>query len=105
VVAFITRSGESRITRPGDARRAVPRPSPVVEFRAVPTFTLLAKHAALDAANAQLLAQLAREADVHTPMRPTAATAGGDEAKLRGLPAIGRGVSGAIRGTKPGASL
>ena len=29
------------------------------------------------------------------------ATAGGDGRKLRGIPAIGRGVSGAIRGTSP----
>lgn len=29
------------------------------------------------------------------------ATAGGDERKLRGIPAIGRGVTGAISGTVP----
>jgi len=29
------------------------------------------------------------------------ATAGGDEQKLRGIPAIGRGVSGCIPGTSP----
>ena len=29
------------------------------------------------------------------------ATAGGDERKLRGIPAIGRGVTGAIAGTVP----
>lgn len=34
------------------------------------------------------------------------ATAGGDAASLRGIPVVGaRGVSGAIRGTKPGANL
>jgi len=31
----------------------------------------------------------------------TRATAGGDERKLRGIPAIGRGVAGAIPGTAP----
>jgi hypothetical protein len=30
------------------------------------------------------------------------ATAGGDERALRGIPCIGRGVGGAIRGTQPG---
>jgi hypothetical protein len=29
------------------------------------------------------------------------ATAGGDERKLRGIPAIGRGVAGAVPGTAP----
>ncbi len=29
------------------------------------------------------------------------ATAGGDERKLRGIPAIGRGVSGAVAGSSP----
>jgi hypothetical protein len=32
-------------------------------------------------------------------------TAPGDSRKLRGIPAIGRGVSGAIRDTRPGDSL
>lgn len=32
----------------------------------------------------------------------TRATAGGDETKLRGIPAIGRGVQGCIPGTRPG---
>lgn len=34
--------------------------------------------------------------------RVSSATAGGDEAKLRGIPAIARGVSGEIPGTRPG---
>ena len=33
------------------------------------------------------------------------ATAGGDERRLRGIPAIGRGCGGAIRGTRPGDGL
>jgi hypothetical protein len=38
-------------------------------------------------------------------IKPTKATAGGDERKLRGIPAIGRGVAGAIPGTRPGSNL
>lgn len=34
-------------------------------------------------------------------LRLSRATAGGDERKLRGIPAIGRGVAGAIPGTSP----
>ena len=33
--------------------------------------------------------------------RPTFATAAGDERKLRGIPAIARGVAGVIPGTSP----
>ena len=41
-----------------------------------------------------------------TDVVPTAGTtAGGDWQRLRGVPAIGRGVQGAIRGTRPGDSL
>lgn len=36
-----------------------------------------------------------------TTDEPKGATAGGDERKLRGIPAIGRGVTGAIAGTVP----
>lgn len=42
--------------------------------------------------------------DVGEPAPPTTAyraTAAGDEAKLRGIPAIGRNVAGAIPGTSP----
>ncbi len=53
-------------------------------------------------------ARLVREAlddvaiDPATPMhRDGPATAGGDERRLRGIPAIGRGVTGAIPGTDP----
>lgn len=41
-------------------------------------------------------------ASVPEPARTAGATAGGDERRLRGIPAIGRGVSGAISGTQPG---
>ena len=38
--------------------------------------------------------------------RQAAATAGGDAERLRGIPVVGaKGVSGAIRGTKPGGNL
>lgn len=33
------------------------------------------------------------------------ATAAGDESRLRGIPALARGVGGAIPGTRPGAAL
>lgn len=60
--------------------------------------------AELDRHNAQMMLRLAREADDDIPMRG-GATAGGDGARLRGLPAIGRGSSGAIRGTNPERAL
>jgi hypothetical protein len=49
------------------------------------------------------MVQVAREtATADTPIRTAGgATAGGDPRRLRGLPAIGRGVSGAIPGTSP----
>jgi len=40
-----------------------------------------------------------------TPTRILNATAGGDERRLRGIPAIGRGVAGAITGTRPEDSI
>jgi hypothetical protein len=40
--------------------------------------------------------------ETSAPEQPvTGATAGGDERKLRGIPAIGRGVAGAIAGSVP----
>lgn len=58
----------------------------------------------LRAAQAKALAEIIRNVDPDDP--PTAkiyrTTAGGDERKLRGIPAIGRGVAGAIPGTNPG---
>ena len=53
-------------------------------------------------AQARIVADLAREADDHLILRPICgATPAGDEQRLRGIPVIG-GVSGAIRGTRPG---
>lgn len=58
------------------------------------------RNAQLDAHNAQVLARVTLETSVEE--RPvTGATAGGDERKLRGIPAIGRGVAGAIPGSSP----
>lgn len=64
---------------------------------------LAVKHAELDAHNAKTLHRIAQETSGDTTPIRTAkgATAGGDERKLRGIPAIGRGVSGVIPGTSP----
>lgn len=52
--------------------------------------------AEIDAKNARLIAQLSGETK-DVPLRPGASE--GDQ--LRGIPAIGRGVSGAVPGTNP----
>lgn len=55
----------------------------------------------LRAAQAQLLATIIREIDPDDPVlteRRYATTLAGDERKLRGIPAIGRGVAGATSG-------
>jgi hypothetical protein len=68
-----------------------------------PTSTILAiKHAALTTHFAQERARIALETTTDT--EPTAGHVYsflGDEQKLRGIPAIGRGVQGAIAGTRP----
>ncbi len=53
--------------------------------------------------DARKLARIVLEAggDEEPPKQSAGATSGGDWERLRGLPAIGRGVSGAIRGTDP----
>ena len=48
---------------------------------------------------------LAQTAPDLNSTRLSTATAGGDEQKLRGIPAIGRGVQGAIPGSSPGGNL
>jgi hypothetical protein len=50
-------------------------------------------------ANAQLLERLARETNVPLERLQTATPA--DELTLRGIPAVGRGIAGVIRGTQP----
>ena len=64
--------------------------------------SLQQKHRRLKAEQARQLARIAREQRGDDgSQRPTGVTAAGDERRLRGLPAVGRGVSGAIRGTSP----
>jgi hypothetical protein len=52
---------------------------------------------------AEQVAELAREENVPLPI--ATATLAGDPQRLRGLPAIGRNVSGAMRGTQPDLEL
>jgi hypothetical protein len=66
----------------------------------VATFALAVRNAQLDVHNARMLREFSREAGVDVAA-VRGATAGGDERKLRGIPAIGRGVQGAIPGTRP----
>ncbi len=47
------------------------------------------------------LARILIEVGEPAPNMKHTGTAGGDERKLRGIPAIGRGVAGAIPGTAP----
>jgi hypothetical protein len=65
---------------------------------------LWVKHRDLAIHQAQAIAHAIQETD-HIFERPTQATAAGDERKLRGIPAIGRGVTGAISHTRPGDGL
>ena len=62
---------------------------------------LLVKRRRMAAQQAKQLASLAREAGEPLPSMPRA-TAAGDASKLRGVPILGRGVDGAIRGSRPG---
>ena len=73
----------------------------------MPTVTRAQRLAELDAHNARMLIRIARETEVtDQPVTTTrGATAGGDERRLRGIPAIGRNVTGAIPGTRPGDNL
>lgn len=65
------------------------------------TFSLHARRALEAARNAKLIAKLSREDGAPVFERPRHAVDGGDERTLRGIPAIGRGVGGAIAGTRP----
>jgi hypothetical protein len=53
------------------------------------------------ATQAATLAAVLRDADPIVLERTYRATAAGDQRKLRGIPAIGRSVTGAIPGTSP----
>lgn len=55
------------------------------------------RHAAQDEANIQR----ATRTQVDEDLKIYRTTAAGDSCKLRGIPAIGRGVTGAIEGTSP----
>jgi hypothetical protein len=71
-----------------------PHPGPT------PGQPLAYRNAQLDTHNATTLARIVAETSIED--RPvTGATAGGDERKLRGIPAIARGVPGHIPGTRP----
>lgn len=54
------------------------------------------------ASNTRLLESLTRQQVQTTPGHITWIITAGDELTLRGIPAIGRGVQGAIRDTRPG---
>lgn len=69
------------------------------------TFSLQARRALEAARNAKLIAQLAREDGVPVFERPRTPVDAGDERTLRGIPAIGRSVGGAIPGTRPDARI
>jgi hypothetical protein len=73
----------------------------------MPTFTLQLRNHQLDVHNAQTLARITIEtanSAGHTSVsdEPRVLSRLGDELQLRGIPAIGRGVQGAILGTRPG---
>jgi hypothetical protein len=62
------------------------------------------RNQALDTHNAQTLARIAQETGgniAHERERKVLARGLGDLEALRGIPAIGRGVNGEIRGTRP----
>lgn len=55
----------------------------------------------LAAAQARLLLELARDTTTDNTPLSYRVTPAGDERRLRGIPAIGRGVQGHIPGTRP----
>lgn len=59
------------------------------------------ERARLEAEQAALIRHALGDSDPTTPLRDGSATAGGDPRRLRGIPAIGRNVTGAITGTDP----
>ena len=71
----------------------------------MPSILLVVKHAQQAQQDARNMARIALETstseEIATGKTARGATAGGDERKLRGIPAIGRGVAGAIPGTSP----
>ncbi len=67
--------------------------------RSLPRFNTYHEKAADQRKLTKILAEATDEAA--PPKRVAGARSGGDEKALRGLPAIGRGVSGVIPGTSP----
>jgi hypothetical protein len=53
--------------------------------------------------HAEQLTEFSRES--HQPVPVAHATAAGDEERLRGVPCVGRGISGAMRGTRPESTI
>lgn len=83
-----------------DGRRCEPRAVPASLECAV-SILLRIRHREEAERQAKVLAMIAREVDPGVPMR-VVGTPAGDEQRLRGIPALGRGVGGAIAGTRPG---
>jgi hypothetical protein len=59
----------------------------------------------LEAQDSAKVDRIVRESSSEDVGYVAGATSRGDALRLRGLPAIGRGTSGAIRGTRPGENL
>jgi hypothetical protein len=75
-----------------------PREHNVEPIAAESRLNRLVQRTRLNANLARQLSDFSRETD--SPL-PTRATAAGDPAKLRGVPCVGRGLSGVVRGTRP----
>jgi hypothetical protein len=63
---------------------------------------LAQKHAELDARNAAALVRIARETGDTPVVAIRVLSLLGDPEQIRGIPAVARGVGGAIPGTSPG---
>jgi|GEM_PF-5401103 len=59
------------------------------------------ERAELEAQQAALILQALRESDPTAPMRREPETPGGDKRRLRGIPVVGGGGGGHLRGTHP----
>lgn len=71
----------------------------------MPSILLAVSRAKLAAKYAKELARVARETGARQPDDRHQSKLPGDEQALRGIPAIGRGVQGAIPRTRPGDNL
>jgi hypothetical protein len=78
----------------------------VDEARLLPRFRAVFDRVHMNHSQAEALtAEVTRANSQGIPVRPPKTPAGGDPMSLRGIPAIGRGVGGAITGTRPGDRL